>query len=697
MISSFAFDPLLGLPLTLILSGLAFLAAILSGLGGTKSFLPRILAASFLAAALLNPQTVEEERDPLPDHLLILKDTSESVTLGGRDAVIDKTYKDLFASLETVENLDVTTVDIATSSDGTQMTSSLVEALGQLPRDRLAGIITLTDGRVHDVVDGVEKLIPEGVPFHSLILEDNQNRDRRIRAITAPRYGLVGEQADYVVRVDDPGHEGEEAWIQMKLNGEVKARFPAIIGDRVSLPLEIERRGNNIVELIVQSVEGELTLNNNIFVSEISGIRDRMRVLLVIGQPHQGGRAWRNLLKSDPSVDLVQFTILTNPGTKTVNARPNELSLIAFPTRELFLEKLDEFDLVIFDQFTRRRAPGRSGRAAPLLSPYYIQNIAQYVENGGALLVATGPGFATEDSLYRSPLAAVLPARPTGETADYSFKPKINDKGARHPVTEPFVGKEDQDWGEWYRIIESDIASGNILMEGPAGEPLLIIEKVSDGRVAMLMSDQAWLWSRGHNGGGPYSELFRRLAHWLLGEPDLDAETLSARPDGNSLLIERKTLEDNTGTVSVGHPDGRAQSVTLTKVEDGLYQARLPLAEDGKGQGAYRLTSGDLTALTAIGALNPKEYDNLMPTVETLKPVSEATGGKVARFGEDNPLPAPRSIDAGKTATGDDWYGLVANKAYVTRLSRRTPLAPGWLFFLLSALMLAWAWRREGI
>jgi len=559
-----AIDPLLPMGWIIALGVLIFVAALAAGIGRLRSYFLRLLAGLFLVLALLNPQTVIEDRDPLQDVVLIIKDESESMSLGGRAEAANTTHTSLLEQLKSDPSLDVTSTLIRPNSDGTRLTSALIDGLSNLPAARLAGVIAIT----------------------------------------------VGEQAEFELRVDDPGFEGERANIEIKLNGETKARFPATIGNRISIPIEIERRGSNTVELTVRAAEGELTLNNNVFVAEISGIRDSMQVLLVTGEPHNGGRSWRNLLKSDPAVELVQFTILTNPRVKNTNARQNELSLISFPTRQLFEEKLDEFDLIIFDHFKQRFTPSRSGRSSPILSHRYLDNVAQYVENGGALLVATGPSFAQKESLYRSPLAAILPTRPTGETTNAPFKAELNEKGRRHPITSSFSGKEDQNWGKWFRIIDNKPISGNVLMEGPDAAPLLVIDKIGKGRVAMLMSDQAWLWSKGFDGGGPYSEMFRRTAHWLMGEPDLDAEKLSAISENGVLAIERRTLEDKAQRVVVEKPDGTKETVRLSKTANGIYRGSVKSA----GQGAYRLSSGDVSTVTAIGALNPKEYAQLQPT-----------------------------------------------------------------------------------
>lgn len=687
-----AFDPLLPVGWIIGLGCLMFLAALATGIGRLRSYFLRLLAGLFIVLALLNPQTVIEERDPLKDAVLVIKDESESMKLGERAEAADKTYQALIEQLEADPSLDVSTTVIRPDSDGTRLTTSLIDGLGNLPASRLAGVIAITDGQVHDLPQNPETLLPEGVPFHSIIIGEEKTRDRRISALVAPKFGLVGEQAEFELRVDDPGFEGERANIEIKLNGETKARFPATIGNRISIPIEIERRGPNTIELTVRAAEDELTLNNNVFVAEISGIRDRMRVLLVTGEPHNGGRSWRNLLKSDPAVELVQFTILTNPRVKNTNARQGELSLIAFPTRQLFEEKLDEFDLIIFDHFRRRFAPSRSGRSTPILSPVYLQNVARYVDDGGALLIATGPAFAEQESIYRSPLAAVLPTRPTGETTKEAFKPELNEKGRRHPITSSFSGKEDQTWGKWFRIIDNKPISGDVLMEGPDAAPLLVIDKIGEGRVAMLMSDQAWLWSKGFDGGGPYSEMFRRTAHWLMGEPDLDAEKLTATAENGLLAIERRTLKDGAQTVVVEKPDGTKENVRLSKTANGIYRGSVK----STGQGAYRLASGDVSTVAAIGSLNPKEYAKLQPTKEILEPFATGTKGGLFSTELSGAVPTIRRVKPGKTTANDDWINLVAHEDYAVRSSKRSPLAPGWLFFALALLSMGGAWLREG-
>ena len=692
LFGNLAFDPLLPLPWILGLAVLIFIASIAAGVGRLSSQFTRLTAGLFLLIGVLNPQSVEEDRETLPDTVIVIEDRSDSMKFGGRDEALKKMTAELKSEFRKDGNLDIITISVPQDNAGTLLASALTDALAGAPSERLAGVVALTDGRAHDISEAVAGYLPENTPFHSLIIGEPEARDRRILATKAPKFGVVGEQAEFELLVEDPGFEGERARIELKLNGDVKARFPITIGRPLSVPLEIERRGSNTVELAVEGVQGELTLNNNFFVSEIQGVRDRLRVLLVTGEPHNGGRAWRNLLKSDPALDLVQFTILTSR-SKNTNAGERELSLIQFPTRQLFEERLDEFDLIIFDQYERRSNTSRQGRSRPTIPPQYFQNIANYVENGGALLLATGPAFATQASVYRTPLVSILPTRPTGETLTGEFRPELNDKGKRHPITSDFQGNEDQSWGSWYRVIDNDPIGGDVLMDGPDGVPLFVIDKVRDGRVAMLMSDQAWLWAKGHDGGGPYREMFRRTAHWLMGEPELDAETLTGVRDGDDLVITRRSLDDVKDPVDVIAPDGTRRRVTLDRVADGLYRATLPLA----GQGAYRLSNGDISAITAVGALNPKEYENLLPTEDVLAPLSKATKGLIKSVGlEGSSLPEIRRPKVGRQTSGKNWMGLVSHEAYAVTQSRRTPLAPGIFIFVLFFVFLAWAWRCEG-
>jgi hypothetical protein len=432
-----------------------------------------------------------------------------------------------------------------------------------------------------------------------------------------------------------------------------------------------------VIRFAVPAATGEITDRNNAALVQINGVRDRLRVLLVSGQPHQGGRVWRNLLKSDSSVDLVHFTIL-RPPDKQDGVPVEELSLIAFPTRELFMDKIDDFDLIIFDRYKRRG----------ILPSLYLENVAAYVQGGGAVLVAAGPAFASADSIYRSPLETVLPASPTARVLSQRFTPQISDLGARHPVTEGLQG--DAGWGSWLRQIEVEPTSGSVLMTGIDDRPLLILDRVGMGRVALLASDHAWLWSRGYEGGGPQAELLRRLAHWMMKEPELEEEALSAEATGQTMRIIRRTLAETAGPVTVTAPDGTSTEIALTETTPGRFEA----LHDGAQIGLYRLVDGDHSTVIGLGPSAPREFEQTIASAEVLEPVIEARRGGVFRLSDG--LPVLRDVRDGRPATGRGWIGLVPRAAFETRDVTQTPLLPAWLVLLAASALILGGWLREG-
>ena len=568
------------------------------------------------------------------------------------------------------------TLETNPGDDGTYLHGALEGLMADVPRDRIAGAIFISDGQIHDLPDPelVETLIG---PLHGLIAGDEDRGDRSVRIVNAPNFGIVGESANLMVRVEDP--RGGEVDLQVSLNGGAPVRIRVKADQDTPLPVEIERRGENMVVIEASPGPEELTLANNRTAMTIAGVRDRLRVLLVTGKPNQAGRVWRDLLKSDPSVDLVHFTIL-RPPFKTDYARPEELALIAFPTEELFEEKLTEFDLIIFDQYERQG----------VITQAYLANMSRYVADGGALLIVAGEQFAGPASLARSPLASVLPATPTGVIRTGSFKPQLTGPGKRHSVTAPL---DDTKWGEWMRYIEAEAVAGDVLIAGPEGRPLLSVDRVDKGRVGMLMSDQIWLWASGHDGGGPFAELIRRMVHWMMKEPELEERRLSIQAEGGKATVELRTLLDSAPPLEIETPEGGTLRPDWVNQGPGTFAAQAPIEE----LGIYRARSGGLEAIALNGPANPREYADLTSTADILEPVSRATGGGVLRLNAAGTnLPEIRRIGNQRTAAGNGWIGLRERDAYAVRSSTSQPLLPGILAAAALILMLLLAWRREG-
>ncbi|HET8728171.1 MAG TPA: hypothetical protein VFO41_11715 [Alphaproteobacteria bacterium] len=671
--------PLLGLTALVLLAGAVRRA---SGIGW------RLLVAATLAAALLNPSLVQEEREPIDDVAVIVVDGSPSQEIGERRARSETALAELETALAQYDNLEVRVVrpdaDIA-DLERTNLFEALNGAIADIPRRRLAGAILITDGQVHDAPTDPEALSGMG-PVHTLLTGERDEADRRLIVTHAPSFGLVDRPVTIRLRVDDlPDGDRGPVRVTAFKDGEPVRTFTATKGVEQELEFFLDHGGQTVIEFEVEPAEEELSLANNRSAVAINGVRDRLRVLLVSGEPHPGERTWRNILKSDPSVDLVHFTIL-RPPEKQDGTPINELSLISFPIRELFELRLNEFDLIIFDRYRRRG----------VLPNLYLANIANYVEDGGAFLEASGPQFAQSFSLYRTPLGDVLPGEPTGQVIDEGFRPVVTDTGLRHPVTAGLEGMGSDGsqplWGRWFRQVEVEPTDGSVLMDGIGSRPLLILDRVGEGRVAQLSSDQIWLWSRGFEGGGPQAELLRRLAHWLMKEPELEENDLKTSVAGSRIEIERRRLEgDAAGPVEITTPSG--ETVTLELAETAPGRAAATYAADQPG--IFRINEGDHTALAVVGTLNPPELTDMRTTEDKLAATADATGGGFGWL-TDGGLPDIRRIAPGRDAAGNGWMGLRANGDYIVTGVSDTPLLPGFLVLALAVGGLMAAWRREG-
>jgi hypothetical protein len=639
----------------------------------------RALAFAAGIVVLANPLIVHEQREPLNDVAVIVVDRSQSMGIETRRSDAEKARAQIRKALASEKGLDIRETSVTTQTtgedNGTQLFAALNAALADVPPERVAGAILITDGEVHDA----PKKSQIKAPLHALIAGRRDERDRKLTIVDAARVAIVGQDAEIVLRVDDfGGGGGGPADVTVRVDGRDLGSRTVPVGQKATIHVPVAHGGENVIELEAKPGPAELTLQNNRAVVAVSGVRDRLRVLLVSGEPHAGERVWRNLLKADPSVDLVHFTILRPPDKQDFTPI-DELSLIAFPTRELFAEKLDQFDLVIFDRYRERG----------ILPLAYFENIAGYVDNGGALLVSAGPEFSEPTSIYRTPLASVLPAAPTGDIVAQGFKPMVTPQGEAHPVTRDLpganTGSTPPTWGRWFRMIGANKITGETVMSGPGDRPLLVLDNIGKGRVAELLSDHAWLWARGFEGGGPQAELLRRLAHWLMKEPELEEERLSASITNGVVNIERRTMADTAPQVTLTFPSGKHRTIDLTKAAPGLWRASVKADE----LGLYRLTDGKLSAVAAAGPLNPKEVADMRATDAVLKPVA-STHWLV------DGMPRIRRIGANDAASGDDWIGLRANQAYRVTAVEQQKLLPVWAALLLLLGTLLFAWRMEG-
>ena len=681
--SAVIFAPLLPWPFVWGLAGFAALLLAFAVWRGLAGWALRGLAAGVLVLALAGPSLQQEDRKPLTDIVILVVDESASQGLGDRPGQIADAVQSVQAEVAALPNTELRVVTFADGAEdaGSLAMTALAEALAEEPRARVAGAILITDGQVHDL--GLVPALP--APLQVLLTGREADWDRRLVVIDAPAFAILGEEVMLKLRIEDqgavPADAGGFAQLTIAVDADAPVSFEVPVGEDLELPVTLPHGGMNVLQFSVAVGTGELTDRNNAAVVQINGVRDRLRVLLVSGEPHAGERVWRNLLKSDASVDLVHFTIL-RPPEKQDGIPVTELSLIAFPTRELFVEKISEFDLIIFDRYRMRG----------ILPMSYIDNVVQYVKDGGTVLVAAGPEYGAVDSLWRSPLAEILPAEPTARVVEEGFKPALTDLGRRHPVTEGLEALAPEGgWGRWHRLVEVNPLRGQIVMSGPGERPLLVLDRVGEGRIAVLASDQMWLWGRGYEGGGPQLELLRRLAHWMLKEPELEEESLTAVAKGPVLTITRRSVaEVPPGDLRITGPDGAEVTLTLPDVSPGKYQSdwQAPMV------GLYRLEQDDLTRVVAVGPRASKEFEETIASGDKLQPLVTPTNGGILRLEAGNP--DVRAVREDRQAFGRGWIGITPRGAYLTEDIRVAALMPGWLYLLLAAGLAVAAWLVEG-
>ncbi len=703
--SNWSLDFSLMVPPPLFWAGvaLAVLLVIVLLVRRTRGALLRALSLAALLLALANPTLRQEERESLANIAIVVMDESLSQSIAGRPEQTAAIKRELEGRLGAIPNLQVRWITSSRptgeSAAGTTLFADLNSALANTPPDRLAGVIMVTDGQVHDVPKTAQ-LLGFDAPVHALLTGTPGEFDRRIQVLKAPRYGIVGSTREIELKVVETGRKGrasERVQLKIRREGSPDATRSAYLGRTLTVPMSFPHAGQNIIEIELETAPGELTSANNRIVVVAEGVRENLRVLLVSGEPHAGERVWRNLLKSDAAVDLLHFTIL-RPPHKQDGTPLNQLALIAFPTRELFVEKINDFHLIIFDRYQHR----------DILQNLYYENIARYVHDGGALLIASGDDYAGKTSLANTPLSQVLPAMPTGQLIQRPFKAKLSVDGKKHPVTRGLPGSEGKEpsWGRWFRQVEVAAARGRVLMNGADDRPLLVLDRKTKGRVALLLSDHAWLWARGFEGGGPHTDLLRRLSHWLMKEPDLEEERLLASAKGLKLTIERRSMEEEAvARVQISAPGGESSEVTLEKAGPGLWRSTIDVAAPGLYKLQTTSTLGMLTAVAHAGIEDAREMNEVTATDEKLKVLVEATGGGVfwtrgggllGTVGSGVDVPRISMLANARVLAGSGWLGLKDREAFVTRGVRLIPMFTGVLALSALLLLLAATWWREG-
>ena len=679
MMNSIFFYPYISYNLLYFLSFLSIIMIFIGFKFKASGNILRTILICIILICIANPIIVSENRENIPDTVAIILDLSPSQNIKNRKETAQKTYNLLKDKLKKFDNLDLRFKTI-NGKNGTNIFEPLSEIVADIPSDRLAGAIVITDGQIQDSPTNIDNYNFKA-PINFLLSGEKNERDRRLIIESAPRFGIVGEEIEVKIMVEDISSKVPNALVSININNDTKKSKAITIGETVVLTLPLDRAGITSLNIEVEPGTEELTLQNNKAVIEINAIRERLKVMLVSGEPNMGLRSWRNLLNSDPSVDLVHFTILRPPNKQDLTPI-GELSLIPFPTRELFQLNLKDFDLIIFDQYHLRG----------ILPQYYLKNIVEYVVNGGALLDTAGPAYAGPYSLSQSPLQNILPTEPTGEVISEKFIPGITNEGLRHPVTANLKGDNNQnDWGPWYRMVEGLTISGDVLLEGPENRPLLILNRIGQGRVAQILSDQSWVWSRSENNKGPQADLLRRLVHWLMKEPELEENELSAKVEKDTILITRNSLALNSKPVSLISPSNNKMEIYLDELGNGKQIGKVLSPE----QGIWKISSGKSSISIIVGNSNSSEYLDVRTTDLIIKPVVDKNMGSITWLNSQNNFPNINHIPRSQMKTESKNIQLIKNKKYFIKNLKQTSITPWYILLILSIVLIFLSWYRE--
>ncbi len=677
--NNISFYPHISYSLFYILSFLSLIMVFIGFKFKASGNILRTILICIILMCIANPVIVSENRENIPDTVAIILDLSPSQSINNRKEIAQQTYNKLKKKLEKIDNLDLRFKTI-NGKNGTKIFEPLSSMVGDIPVDRLAGAIIITDGQIQDMPKNLDSYNFKA-PMNFLLTGEKDEKDRRLIIESAPRFGIVGEEIKMKIKVEDTSSKVPNALVSINMNNDIKQSRSITIGETVIITLPLDRAGITTLNIDVEPGQEELTLQNNKSLIEINAIRERLKVMLVSGEPNMGLRSWRNLLNSDPSVDLVHFTILRPPNKQDLTPI-GELSLIPFPTRELFQLNLKDFDLIIFDQYHLRG----------ILPPYYLKNIVEYVVNGGALLDTAGPAYAGPYSLSQSPLQNILPTEPTGEVITQKFIPSITNDGLRHPVTANLKDDQEQtDWGPWYRMVEGLTISGDVLLEGPENRPLLILNRIGQGRVAQILSDQSWVWSRSEKNKGPQADLLRRLVHWLMKEPELEENELSAKVENNTILITRNSLVLNNKPISLISPSNKKMEVFLEELGNGKQIGKILSPE----QGIWKLSSGSSSISIIVGNYNSSEYLDVRSTEQIIQPIVDKNMGSINWINSQNNIPDIKHLNKSQFQNESKNIQLIKNEKYFIKNLRQTSITPWYFILILSIIIIFSAWYRE--
>ena len=647
-----------------------------------KNFFLRIFIFLILLILVFNPLINSMRKLHHKDILIVMYDKTQSVIETKKIDQLIKVKKNIKDIIVDEEKLEIVEIEVnnLNNKDGkiqTKIITNVQKAFQKLEKNRVAGVIIVTDGIIHDL-DKIEEDFID-IPIHFFLLGNKNERDRSIITENIPEYAVVGKPIDFMFKIIDENFQ-EEVSASFILDGMqiLTKTFITNINHQIKLP--INHAGENLLEIKINNHPNEITFANNYKVFKINGIHEKLRVMLISGEPNMGLRNWRNILNSDPSIELLHFTILRPPSKRDLTP-VKELALIPFPSQELFSADISKFSLIILDQYTLQG----------ILPKKYLDNIVDYVIGGGAILNISGQEYLSDRSLLNSSLVNILPTRPE-EFFIGPFLPSLTDLGKRHPITNTLEKAfKDNKWGKWFSFIKANKISGQTLMSANK-YPLLIINEVSQGRVAQILSDQSWVWNKDRENKGPLVELLRNTIHWLLKTPELQENYLNVIKNNNFITLNLNSLNDGDTSAIITSPSGENLFVLMKDNKNGSLFGKFESTEYGK----FNIKVNDIEKDFFIGITDSKELEKVSSSSFLINSFFEKNKQylySITWLGDS--IPKIVKVFNKNNIAGSNWVGLLEKKVQKNDTFINKELINWSLIMPLLLLLLFMCWYRE--
>ena len=612
---------------------------------------------------------------------------------------------------------------------GTLLRKALETIRGRYEGRDLAGVVMISDGAStggfdEDSGDGAVRDFLRSLEtrVHTVWAARKGLQDIAVANVMADEFAFVRTVVRIDAKIRTTGLPARRVPVTLSTDGQpLREKFVDLpAGDaEVTVTFEVTppRVGRYVYEISVPVASGEAVTSNNARSFVVRVIRDKIRVLQVAGQPGWDVRSLRQMLKSNPNVDLISFFILRTQDD--VSLVPNdEMSLIPFPTRELFENQLPSFDLIILQDF----------EYLPYGIGDYLENIRSYVEGGGGLAMLGGAASFSSGGYYGTPVATALPvdlygpfdSGPVIDTKEFS--PQLTEAGVLHPVTSLRYSADDNvaTWKalpplEGVNLVAGAKPDATVLATHPrlrtkGGKPMPVIVagEYGKGRSLAVTTDTVWRYgfvaaSRPGDNGRHYTKLWDNAMRWLIQDPDLrnlhvDTDVVEYTP-GQPVRVTVRLLGRDykplaggvvSLTVKRGADPAKAEVVANAKVtvgDDGTVVHELPQLT-ALGPGVYRvegqatvggrqIDAGDIFLVREGGT----ELDRPTGDLSTLEAIAAATGGEA--LGEIDALPENLTFDPPR----------------IVRVDRRTDVElwsrPGLLLLVIMLLGLEWLLRQR--